>query len=96
MPAEVTIYTCPTGGWVMGNRHRMEEAVKKEMPDCQVTHKASHPTVGLPFSCKVNVDAKKGSTDCCWMITMPSCLGCCQGAYDEKATKTKVISEQPK
>ena len=36
----VTLYSCPTGGWLMGNRYAMESAIKRELgPDCTVNHK---------------------------------------------------------
>ena len=44
---EVTLYTCPTGGWVMGNRKPMEEAIKKEIPGAVVKHKVGYPLTAV-------------------------------------------------
>ena len=50
----VTLYTCPTGGWLFGNRHAMEKAIKKEIPGAVVTHK-----LGYPFTAACEINGKK-------------------------------------
>ena len=48
---EVTLYSCPTGGWVMGNRFVMEDAIMAELgSECIVKHK-----VGWPLMATVEV-----------------------------------------
>ena len=76
----------------MGNRKRMEAAVKAQMPDCVVKHE-----VGWVFTVKIDANGHKGHRDCCWMVLMPSCLNCCQPKYDEMAAKAKeMVTSQPK
>ena len=55
---EVVLYTCPTGGWVFGNRHPMEEAIKEQIPGCNVTHR-----VGWPFTAVVEINGTKGKRE---------------------------------
>lgn len=51
---EVTLYSCPTGGWVMGNRYCMEDAIKEELgKDTIVNHK-----VGCMLTAVVEVNGK--------------------------------------
>ena len=56
--------------------------------------------MGMFFTVRTDVDGKKGETDCCYMVMMPSCVGCFQGEYDRMATETKdlsnVVSTEPK
>ena len=53
-PQEVTLYSCPTGGWVMGNRFVMEKGIKESLgKDCTVRHK-----VGCPLTAVVEIDGK--------------------------------------
>ena len=50
----VTLYSCPTGGWVMGNRFVLEDSIKKECGDqCVVKHK-----VGCILTATVVVDGE--------------------------------------
>lgn len=50
----VTLTSCPTGGWVMGNRHTMAEAIKTEMGEgTQVQHR-----VGCPLMSVVSIDGR--------------------------------------
>ena len=51
---EVTLYSCPTGGWVMCNRFVMEDAIIASCgPDTKVTHK-----VGCMLTALVEVNGK--------------------------------------
>ena len=51
---EVTLYSCPTGGWVMGNRFAMEDGIKAVAgKDCIVKHK-----VGMPLTAVVEVGGR--------------------------------------
>lgn len=48
----VTLYSCPTGGWVMGNRFALEDGIKKECgEECVVKHK-----VGCFLTATVAID----------------------------------------
>lgn len=68
----VVISTCPTGGWVMNNRKRIEAEVLKKMPNAKVKH-----TCALCFTDVTSVDGKKGKRDCCPMLfCCPSCCTC--------------------
>jgi hypothetical protein len=52
---EVILYTCPTGGWILGNRFLMEHSIKKSIPNAHVTHK-----VAAPFTAVAAINGKKG------------------------------------
>ena len=52
----VTLYSCPTGGWVMGNRYAMEKSIKEHMPNSQVEHK-----LGCLLTSTVVIDGKAKS-----------------------------------
>merc|ERR1740130_1499875 len=40
MAKTVTLHSCPTGGWLMGNRHTMADAIKAELgAGTQVEHR---------------------------------------------------------
>ena len=52
--SKVTLYSCPTGGWLLGNRFEMENAIKSECAgDVEVEHK-----VGCILTSTVVVDGK--------------------------------------
>ena len=76
---QVVLYTCPTGGWVMGNRTLMEESIKSEIPNAQVTHK-----VACPLTAVVEIDGKKGKREvgpflffCPASCRPKTCESCC-------------------
>ena len=69
---QVTLYSCPTGGWVMGNRTTMEACIKEQIPDAQVTHK-----VGIPFTAVVEINGTKGKRECGpFVYCLPAALHC--------------------
>ena len=82
---KLILYTCPTGGWVMGNRHAMEEAIKAEIPGCQVQHKFAYP-----FTAVAEIDGKKGKREigpflfCC---PGPVSNACCSASKTGKNAK---------
>ena len=79
---EVTLYTCPTGGWVMGNRKPMEEAIKKEIPGAVVKHK-----IGYPLTAAVEINGKRKREIGPFMFFCPACAGknaCCSAAKTGK------------
>jgi len=54
-PLVVDLYTCPTGGWVLGNRHTMEAAIREELgQDVVVKH-----GVAAPFTAVCAINGKK-------------------------------------
>ena len=58
-PLVVDLYTCPTGGWVLGNRHTMEAAIREELgQDVVVRH-----GVGAPFTAVCAINGKKGKRE---------------------------------
>ena len=82
---EVTLYTCPTGGWVFGNRKAMENAIKKELPNCSVKHK-----LDWPFSAHVSINGVKGKRECGpFMFFLPCGLAtaCCDATVTGKNAK---------
>ena len=82
---EVTLYTCPTGGWVFGNRKAMEDAIKKELPGCTVKHK-----LDIPFSAHVSINGVAGKRECGpFMFFLPCGLAtaCCDATVTGKNAK---------
>lgn len=53
-PKKVTLYSCPTGGWLMGNRFELERSIKISCgKDVEVQHK-----VGCLLSSTIEVDGQ--------------------------------------
>ena len=58
-PLVVDLYTCPTGGWVLGNRHTMEAAIREDLgQDVVVRH-----GVAAPFTAVCAINGKKGKRE---------------------------------
>mmetsp|Transcript_44040 Transcript_44040/g.115721 ORF Transcript_44040/g.115721 Transcript_44040/m.115721 type:complete len:85 (+) Transcript_44040:145-399(+) len=70
----------------MGNRHPLEEAIKKEMgAQTTVVHK-----IGLPFTVQSDVNGKAGERECLPMYyNTPGCIASkiCPGALEKTAKK---------
>ena len=82
---EVTLYTCPTGGWVFGNRKAMEDSIKKEIPNACVRHKFD-----WPFSAHVSINGVAGKRECGpFMFFLPCGLAtaCCDATVTGKNAK---------
>ena len=70
---KVVIATCPTGGWVFGNRKRIEAEVLKKMPNAKIEHQCA-----CLLTTVLSVNGKQGKRDCCpMMFACPSCFKCC-------------------
>ena len=58
-PLVVDLYTCPTGGWVLGNRHTMEAAIREELGQDVVERHG----VAAPFTAVCAINGKKGKRE---------------------------------
>lgn len=54
-PTKIKVNTCPTAGWVMGNRKPLEEQIKKDFgDDVEIEH-----NVGAIFFCSIEIGDQK-------------------------------------
>jgi hypothetical protein len=71
-PQQICINSCPTGGWLMNNRKRIEKEMRAKYPNATITH-----AVGLPFTISVTSDGKQSKRSCGFpLFFCPSCIGC--------------------
>ena len=53
-PKKICINSCPTGGWVMNNRRRIEKEMRIAYPEAEITH-----AVGMPFTVSISADGQR-------------------------------------
>ena len=70
-PKKICINTCPTGGWVMNNRKRIEAEMRTKYPDAEISH-----AVALPFTVSITSDGQRSKRSLGLpMFCCPSCCG---------------------
>ena len=73
MTKKINIYSCPTGGWIMNNRKRVEKEIIKNHPDAIISH-----SCGYPFTIMVSTNGVKGKRDCAFpLFCCPSFITLC-------------------
>ena len=60
---KITIFSCPTGGWVMNNRKRVESEILKVHPNAEVSH-----SCGYPFTIMVSNNGVDGKRHCAFPL----------------------------
>ena len=60
---KININSCPTGGWVMNNRKRVEEEILKKHPNAKISH-----SCGYPFTIMVSNNGTNGKRHCAFPL----------------------------